>query len=164
MKELLLKYAQYNVWANKLLIDVLLQLDNEQAEREMISSFPSIKATVFHIWSAEYVWYQRLTLVEHPLWIETDYKGTFAEACNAWQEVSANLVAFVEKQYDERSLTHIFQFYDTKKNSHKMQVNLVLQHIFNHSTNHRGQLITLLRQVGVTKIPQTDFITFVRGK
>jgi uncharacterized damage-inducible protein DinB len=35
-------------------------------------------------------------------------------------------------------------------------------HVFNHGTYHRGQLVTMLRQVGVTEIPQTDYIAFVR--
>ena len=73
MKDLLLKYAQYNVWANNLLIEVLQSLEDEQVNQEVVSSFTSIRATVYHIWSAEYIWLQRLTLVEHPIWIEGEY-------------------------------------------------------------------------------------------
>jgi uncharacterized damage-inducible protein DinB len=38
----------------------------------------------------------------------------------------------------------------------------MLAHVFNHNTYHRGQLITMLRQVGVTDLPQTDLIFFYR--
>jgi uncharacterized damage-inducible protein DinB len=38
----------------------------------------------------------------------------------------------------------------------------ILQHIVNHSTYHRGQLTTMIRQVGVTP-PRTDFLVFARG-
>ena len=164
MKELLLKYADYNIWANNLLIDVLLKLSDEELDKEIISSFPSIRATVYHVWSAEYIWLQRLALVEHPVWLEGTFTGTMAEACAQWKEASVNLRTFIDKQYDDRMLTHVFQYYDRQKISHKLQVNYVLQHVFNHSTSHRGQLITMLRQVGVKKIPQTDFIVFARGK
>jgi uncharacterized damage-inducible protein DinB len=39
---------------------------------------------------------------------------------------------------------------------------LLLTHIFNHSTFHNGQLVTILRALGVEKIPSTDFIFWVR--
>jgi uncharacterized damage-inducible protein DinB len=163
MKELLLKYALYNVWANNLIIETLMGLDGEQSDREITSSFPSVRKTVCHVWSAEYIWWQRITLVEHPVWAESAFTGSLAEACQNWQDASAKLVAFVEKQFDDRALTHVFQYYDLKKNSHKSPVYLVLQHVFNHSTYHRGQLVTMLRQVGVKKIPQTDFIAYARS-
>ncbi|MCW3088046.1 MAG: hypothetical protein JWQ78_1432, partial [Sediminibacterium sp.] len=38
----------------------------------------------------------------------------------------------------------------------------ILLHLFNHGTYHRGQLVTLLRQVGVEEIPRTDYIEFSR--
>ena len=164
MKELLLQYAHYNVWANKLMIDALLKLEEGAADKNMVSSFPSVKATVVHTWSAEYIWLQRLQLVEHPVWIQGEFAGTFEEACTEWQKTSATLVQFIEKQYDDRALEHVLQFYDRQKASHKMPVYQVLQHVFNHSTQHRGQLITMLRQLGATKIPATDFIAFARLK
>jgi len=164
MKELLLQYARYNVWANKLIIDALLKLEEGAVDKEMISSFPSVRRTVIHIWSAEYIWLQRLQLAEHPVWIEAEFNGAFEEACMQWQQVSASFVQFVEKQYDDRAFEHVLQFYDRQKVSCKMAVYHVLQHVFNHATQHRGQLITMLRQCGATKIPQTDYIVFARGK
>ncbi len=164
MKELLLQYAQYNVWANKLILDAIMKLEAGAVDTEIVSSFPSIKTTVVHVWSAEYSWLQRLQLAEHPVWIQGEFAGTFEEANDAWQKTSAELAQFVEKQYDDRSFEHILQFYDRQKASHKMPVYQVLQHVFNHSTQHRGQLITMLRQLGVTKIPGTDFIGFARMK
>jgi uncharacterized damage-inducible protein DinB len=118
---------------------------------------------VCHVWGAEHIWLQRLQLAEHPEWMG-DFKGPFAEACAEWQKTSATLIQFVEKQYDDRALEHILQFYDRQKVSHKLPVYQVLHHIFNHSTQHRGQLILMLRQLGVTKIPGTDFTWFVRQR
>jgi len=34
--------------------------------------------------------------------------------------------------------------------------------VFNHSTYHRGQLVTMMRQLGETNVPVTDFIAFAR--
>ena len=37
-------------------------------------------------------------------------------------------------------------------------------HAINHNTYHRGQIVTMLRQLGVEKIPATDFIVWSRRK
>ena len=160
MKELLLQYAQYNLWANKLMIDAMLKLKDGAVDAEISSSFPSLRRTVMHSWGAESIWLQRLLLEEHPVWQGDDLTIAFEDACNRWQVDSFLLVRFIDKQYDERGLKHVVEFYD-HKTAYKMPVYQVLQHVFNHSTYHRGQLVTMLRQLGVTKIPLTDFEAFV---
>ena len=162
MKEILLQYAGYNVWANKLITETILKLEDGAVDKEIISSFPSIKETVVHTWSAEFIWLQRLQLVEHPVWIHGEFTGTFDEAIAGWLQASSSIKQFVEKKYDDRHLEHTLQFYDRQKVSHKMPVYQVLLHVFNHSTQHRGQLITMLRQLRATKIPSTDFLSFAR--
>lgn len=164
MKETLLQFGEYNIWANKRLITALLKLDEKELDKDTGSSFPSIRKTVYHIWSAEAIWMQRLRLAEHPQWMETDFKGSFEEACKAWQEQSAELLDFISKQYEDRGLMHTIQYYNRKKQSFKNPVYLILLHCFNHSTFHRGQIVTMLRQAGVSRIPETDLIAFARKK
>jgi len=161
MKELLLHYAAYNLWANNRMIDVMLKLDTGQLEKEIVSSFSSLRKTVCHVWGAEDIWLQRLLLTEQPVWTG-DFEGSFEDVCRQWQHVSQQLQEFISRQYDDRALEHTFQYYDRKKQSHKNRVCDVLMHVFNHSTYHRGQLVTMLRQVGATTIPGTDLIGFLR--
>jgi len=162
MKELLLQMAKYNLWANKRIIDVMLKLDDEKLDKEIENSFPSLRATAYHIWGAEFLWLQRLQLTEQPVYMPYIFKGTFEEACNAWQQTSQVLIDFIERQYNDKALEHVFQYYNMEKQSFKNAVYEALQHVFNHSTYHRGQLVTMLRQVGVEKIPATDFTAFLR--
>ena len=164
MKELLLQYAQYNVWANKRVTDAMHKLDDRAEDKEIPSSFPSLRTTVYHTWSAEYIWLQRLQHTEHTVWIESEFNGTFAEACREWLLVSGALIHFTEQQPDDKALVHLLRFHDRSKVSYKMPVFQVLQHVFNHSTYHRGQMVTMLRQAGVKEIPQMDFILFARKK
>lgn len=146
------------------MIEALMKLGDGQYDVEIASSFPSLRKTVYHTWSAEYIWLQRLQLAENPVWAEADFKGTFEDACNDWQSVSGTFVQFTERQYDDAAFTHVLQFYDRSKVSHKMPVNQVLQHVFNHSTYHRGQIVTMMRQAGAKDIPGTDFVIFARKK
>lgn len=163
MKEILLQFARYNIWANKRIIDTLLAIEDEEVlDKQVNSSFPSLRATVYHMWTAEFVWLQRLELTEQPVWIGKEFKGTFQEACHDWQRVSEVMLQFIERQYDDRGLEHVLQYYNSQKKSFKTPVYQILMHAFNHATYHRGQLITMMRELGIEKIPNTDFITFVR--
>jgi uncharacterized damage-inducible protein DinB len=54
MKDLLLKYVKYNLWANQRMLDFIQEFCNdEQLNREITSSFPTIRKTLLHIWGAE---------------------------------------------------------------------------------------------------------------
>lgn len=160
MKETLLRYASYNIWANKRIIDVMLQLGDAQLDEEVMSSFSSIRKTVYHTWSGEYVWLQRLQLADHPVWVESVFEGDFKEACALWQDVSVQMKDFIARQYNDAAFDHVMQYYNRQKQSKKSRVADVLIHAFNHATYHRGQLVTMLRQTGISNIPITDFIAY----
>ncbi len=161
MKQALLQSAQYNLWANKLMLDAIQQLTPEQLDMIITSSFDSIRKTVQHCYAAEYIWLQRLQLAEHPVWAGNDNSQPIAEVCAAWLNVSEELVRFVEKQFDDKALEHVVQYYNLQKQLFKTPVYQVLIHVFNHATYHRGQLVTMLRQAGFTKIPATDYIKMI---
>jgi uncharacterized damage-inducible protein DinB len=62
------------------------------------------------------------------------------------------------------ALDHVFQYYNTKRELFKDPTWQMLLQVFNHGSYHRGQLVNMLRQLGVEKIPQTDFIVWGRKK
>lgn len=162
MKESLLQYANYNLWANGRMIDSLLKLSPEQLDMDINSSFNTIRKTVLHCLGAEYIWLQRLQLAEQPVWIGDELDKPFDIACTQWQQASKDLLEFINAQFDDKALQHVIQYY-RKKQPFKLQVWQVLHHVFNHNTYHRGQLVTMLRQAGVNKIPGTDFSSFFQG-
>lgn len=163
MKELLLQLATYNVWANGLLLDVILQLPEEQQKAEIKSSFPSLFLTTLHMWDAESVWWQRLKLSERVVAPSENFDGGILDVANGllqqnrqWQEWVANA--------QEHMLQYVFSYQNSKREQFKQPVYQMLVHLFNHGTYHRGQLVTILRQLNVKKIPQTDFIVWSRKR
>ena len=163
MKELLQQYAAYNIWANKVLFERISKLNEEQINTEIASSFPSVYKTIVHMWQAEDIWWQRLKLVENIAALSETFKGDFNELTTGLAKQSALWKKWVDNANDYQ-LTHVFA-YMRNKEQHKMKVNDMLLHLFNHATFHRGQLVTLLRQLGeVDKIPSTDFSTYCRVK
>ena len=65
LKELLLKYAQYNLWANKKLADLIAPLSPDIVNTTIVSSFSSLHSTLQHMYNTEQAWWQRVKLVEH---------------------------------------------------------------------------------------------------
>jgi uncharacterized damage-inducible protein DinB len=162
MKELLQQYAAYNIWANKILFDRINKLSEEQVKKEIASSFPSLYKTVNHMWLAEEAWWQRHKLVENIVLQSESFTGNFQELCNELARQSQQWKNWVDSA-TENQLTHVFA-YVRNKEQHKMKVHDMLLHLFNHATYHRGQLVTLLRQLGEDKIPATDFSAYCRTK
>ena len=64
MKDLLSQLAAYNVWANQKLLEIILALPEEKQKQEIPSSFRSLYSTIFHMWDAESIWWQRMKLHE----------------------------------------------------------------------------------------------------
>lgn len=162
MKELLQQYAAYNIWATRLLVERINKLSDEEINREVASSFPSLYKTIRHMWLAEEAWWQRLKLVEN-LDLQSDkFTGTFAELTANLAKQSQQWLEWVNGA-TETQLVHVFAYIRNKEQI-KMPVYQMLQHVFNHASYHRGQLVTMLRQLGQDKIPDTDFYTYCRLK
>lgn len=163
MKDLLQQYAAFNLWANRLLFECIGKLNEEQAKQESSSSFPSIRQTLQHIWLAEEVWWKRLKLMEQIELESEKFNGRLDELMKKIERQSMEWSDWVHNA-TEVQLCHVFAYQNTKREQFKQPVNEVLIHVFNHGTYHRGQLVTMLRQLGVEKIPGTDFILFSRIK
>lgn len=161
MKQLLQQYAAYNIWANKKIIETANQLSPDQITREIISSFPSVYKTMAHLMEVELVWWERLQLAEHtsmPGW----FSGSFDEMTKKLLGISQQWHDWIQNTNDV-NISHVFAYQNSKKEHFKQPVYEMLLHLFNHQTLHRGQLITMFRQLGLDKIPPTDFIVFSRN-
>ena len=161
MKDLLLNYTRYNLWANKCLADAMELLSDEQVNREMLSSFPTILKTVYHLWGAEDIWKRRLTQTPTDTWASKSFNGSFPEALKGWQETSQWFIDYIAAADDAFLLSPV-TYKNLAGNQYTNSVKEIVHHVMNHSTYHRGQLITMLRQAGVTQLPATDYIAFLR--
>lgn len=154
-------YTSYNVWANKQLGSVALTLSDEDFDAEVNSSFKSIRKTFLHIWDAEYIWLSRIQ-EELPKNIPSKFfDGTkdglikqLLDTSNAFDELGAC--------QDILSLEKVVEYKMLSGENGRSKIFEAIMHCMNHSTYHRGQLVTLFRQAGVTAIPSTDLVKFTR--
>jgi len=163
MKELLKQFAAYNIWANQKLADLILSLTNEQQTKEIASSFNSLYKTVLHMWDAESIWWQRMKLHERIIRPSENFKGSMQDVVNGLMQQNRQWEEWVGNASD-LSIAHVFQYQNSKREQFKQPIYQMVLHLFNHGTYHRGQLVTILRQLGIEKIPETDFIVWSRKK
>ena len=164
MKNLLTQYTKYNLWANTKLVGFIesaLAGDPSILDKELVSSFNTIRKTIYHIWDAEQVWYKRLNGESHSNYPGHDFKGGFSEFKKELFSQSQKFIDYV-KNLDEKNLLSEFEYKSIEGKSYKNKIYESTHHCMNHSTFHRGQLITMLRHVGFTDLSSTDFITYIR--
>ena len=159
--ELLRQYATFNIWANQKMFDWLKDQPETLLETEVSSSFSSLKKTVLHIWDAEDAWFFRLNGQAVPGFPSQDFSGTTADGFHRLLAISTNILSLISKKseewFDEDFSYHSFAgllFSNPRRDS--------IHHVLNHSTYHRGQLVTIGRSLGLTDPPSTDFIAWKR--
>ncbi|MGH2552797.1 MAG: DinB family protein [Chitinophagaceae bacterium] len=163
MKDLLQQMAAYNIWANQKLMEMILSLPEEKQMAEIPSSFKSLYKTVLHMWDAESAWWQRMKLQERLVMPSENFNGNMKDLVNGLMQQSNLWLDWVSNASDI-ALDHVFHYQNSKKEQFKQPIYQMMLHVFNHGTYHRGQLINMLRQLGVEKLPQTDFIIWSRKK
>ena len=158
-----MQYASYSLWANGSLLSLIEKLTEEQQQAAVQSSFPGLYKTVLHLLDAESIWWQRMKLQERIERPSEHFAGNFPELSKRLLQQNKQWLEWVSG-LNERGLQHEFIYFNSQKERFKQPVYEVLLHLFNHGTYHRGQLVTILRQLGVEKIPSTDFIAWSRRK
>ena len=151
----------YTRWANEQMLEAAAALAGNDFTRDMGNSFPSIRDTLVHVMSAEWVWLSRLR-GESPSampagWKEydlTQVRAEWANVASALEKLAAGL--------KEGDLDHIVDYRMLSGQQGTSTIGQILRHVVNHSTYHRGQVTTMLRQLDA-KAPTTDLIHYYRA-
>jgi uncharacterized damage-inducible protein DinB len=155
------KLISFHYWARNRMFEALDALSPEQFIREVGGSFGSIRNTVVHTMSAEIVWLARWKGETPTAMLASDGYPDVASVRRAWADQEANLRAFFEAQ-DEAGIQRIIAYKTLAGVASESVLWQMLQHVVNHASYHRGQVTTLLRQLGATPPRSTDLIAFYR--
>lgn len=151
--------AGYHGWANARLVETLLQLPEERWRQEVNASFPTLDILFRHVLQAERIWLRRLQLAEAPE--QLDEALTFPELGSQLLAHNRALEEWIASR-PEPYFEHVIAYYDLKKRHFKVPVYQVLLQQFHHGTYHRGQAVVMLRELGETRLPGTDYIHYKR--
>jgi uncharacterized damage-inducible protein DinB len=138
-------------------------LTPEQYTRDLGSSFKSIRDTLVHLYSAERAWYERWQGGAPTGHIAPDSFADLAALRRAWSEAETKVRAFVTAQ-DEAGFARVYQYKLFNGSPGASPLWQMVTHVVNHGTYHRGQVTTMLRQVGATPAKGQDLIAYYREK
>ncbi|HEX4001372.1 MAG TPA: DinB family protein [Candidatus Acidoferrales bacterium] len=151
----------FNAWANRLTLDACAALDSDQVLRDLGSSFGSVRDTLAHIYGAEWIWHERFLgrVPTGGLPKAADFPD-FDSIRARLTEMDATLVDYVAALKPE-DLLRVVEFKTMTSGVISQPLAHFLQHLANHGTYHRGQIVTMLRQLGA-KATGTDLLRFYR--
>ena len=152
----------FNAWANRKIIGAAEALTTEQFTRSMGSSFDSVRDTLVHIWAVEWVWLERLCGRSPSSFPDAKEYGDLASMKARWAEIEKNWLEYVSR-LDERELAEDVDYKTMSFGPSRSPRWQMMQHVVNHSTYHRGQVTTMLRQLGAKGVT-TDLIFFYRER
>ena len=151
----------YNYWARDRVLAAVDALSGDQFTCSVVSSFGSARDTLVHVLSAESIWLSRWKGESRPGMLAAADFPTVTSLRKAWQEDESKMRAFFEKINDE-DLARVIEYKALNGQPFATPLYQMLQHVVNHGSYHRGQVTTLLRQLGVAPPQALDLIAFYR--
>jgi len=152
----------YNAWANRLTFAAAEALPPEVYHRDLKSSHGGIHGTLAHIVWAEHLWLNRWLNQPNPAVAQGRDLRTATEVRARWEEIEAERGRFLA-QLGEAQLAETRTVKPSTGGEYEHTFYQMLLHTVDHSSYHRGQIVTMLRQVGAVP-PSTGLIVYYRGR
>jgi uncharacterized damage-inducible protein DinB len=149
---------RYNLWADRRILDACAALTVEQFTRDLGSSFGSVRDTVAHLYGAEWLWNERFQGRRPSGLPPTSAYANLSAVRAALEAMDQHYIDFVAT-LTPLDLERIVPYTNLAGEPCSDPVWQALHQLTNHATYHRGQVVTLLRQLGV-KAVSTDLLRF----
>jgi uncharacterized damage-inducible protein DinB len=151
----------YHAHVNGIVLDTAAALSEEQLDHTPIAAHPSIRATLVHALSAEWVWQSRIQGSSPSAMLDPADFPTLAAIRARWEAETNGLRALIaglsaadldrQVRYVRRGTTMTTPLWQ------------ILVHVANHGMQHRSELAAMLTILGCSP-GELDFIRFVRGE
>jgi len=155
----------YTEWANSLALNAAAELSNESLCRDFGISHGSIFGTLLHMAGAEWIWLERwhgrspAAKEAWALW-KIESCADLATLNERWRDVDDRRASFIS-ELDEARLKVDMPFKLLSGDASSMPLVDQMQHVVNHATLHRGQVVGMIRQLGIAP-PSTDLLFYLR--
>jgi uncharacterized damage-inducible protein DinB len=153
---------EYNRWANARSLEASAAVSAADFTKEVGGSFASLRGTLAHMYGAEWIWLERWKGISPPkLPFPLDFPDV-ESIRSRWEVVERERREFLEALDPDR-LAEVIPYVNLQGQPFAYPLRRMLQHVVNHGTYHRGQITTLLRQLGATPLA-TDLLLYDDGK
>jgi uncharacterized damage-inducible protein DinB len=149
-------HLRYTRWASRKVFDAARQLSAEDLTRSTGISHTSILGTLSHIHFADRIWYSRLIDPAEPVLENADLPTLETR----WPQIQGKWEAWAAPAADA-DLQRAIRYSTPDGKLYSTTASQVVLHVVNHATLHRGQIVGMIRQLGI-RPPATDFMFHLR--
>ncbi len=157
--EALRSHIGYTAWASGMLVEATGQLTPEELTRDFGTADKSVLGTLVHVFVADRLWLPRLKgepANAYPT--DGDYRLTVLQ--NDWPALYQRWKEWADGLTDEAAQAEV-SYADMRGNPFRQQLGLLVLHVVNHGTHHRGQVSGFLRAMGHAP-PKLDLVFYYR--
>ena len=158
----LVELYEYNRWAHERMLEAAAAFDADDYAQSLTGSFPSLRATMEHMLATEVVWLSRCE--GHSLGEAPDYSGCSDAAAlrSIWMSFWNRQFRFL-RDMSEEDLGQLVAIRTRGGIETAQMLSDTLIHVVNHSTYHRGQAASQIRELGSVP-PGTDYFLYCLGR
>lgn len=156
------QHVDYHAWAAGRMAETLQATDEKILFEERKSSFGSIAKTILHMWDAEVLWLRRFEGESLQHWPSSNFTGGKKELIEGYKKSSTDVRSFCSAR-QPAELAARFKYKTTKGEPFEDTIEDMLYHIVNHGSYHRGQVVTMLHEAGVSQILSMDIVIYLRS-
>ena len=148
----------FNAWANHRVLDACAALTPGQFTQPAPSSFPTVHDTLRHIMGVEWLYLERLHDRYPTELLPGEQFDTVASMASRWATIKKGLDDYIRSP-ELGDLERIVEYKNMQGKHFRYSLRALLQHVVNHSTYHRGQVATQLREIGAKPL-STDLLRY----
>ena len=151
-------HIRYSGWASRRLLNAVEALTTEERAKPMGVSHESIQGTLGHIHFADRIWYKRIVEPDMPMPSMADLSSAEAVFVD-WPALQKQWEGWADSLAD-KDLERMVSFQRLNGVQVLAPASQLINHVVNHATMHRGQVMGMLRQLGL-KPPATDLLLYL---
>ena len=161
-KDDLRRLIDYTVWANHRILRAAATLEVEPFRRDLASSHGGVRGTLTHTMGAEWIWLERWKGFSPRQGIDESEFADILALRDRWAAIDGHRAAWLDALAPEAS-SHVIRYRNLQGIENEAPLWQLVQHMANHSSYHRGQVVTMLRQLGARAVG-TDMVTWDRER
>ena len=150
----------FDRWASERILEIVAGLPQDQYSKSLNSSHGGIRGTLVHSYSADWVWLERWKGNSPSTPVREEDFPEFPLLKSKWDALRAERDEYISSLTEEKLQAEL-SYKDIRGNAYSQPLWQLVQHVVNHSTYHRGQVVTMLRQVNVKPVA-TDLVAYYR--
>ena len=152
----------YNRWANARALEAASAVSARDFTKEVGGSFASLRGTLAHMYGAEWIWLERWKGISPPRLPDEGEFPDILELRGRWKAIEEHRDSWF-KNLSEAGVRQKIRYRNLEGKSFEAPLWQLMQHVANHSTYHRGQVVAMLRMLGA-KAVSTDLVLWDRER